>query len=756
MKNISEVDYCSEMSDKYLSYSMSVILERALPSVQDGLKPVQRRVLYASSQLTKSDTPHRKSARIVGDTMGRFHPHGDSSIYEALVNLAQDWKATPTLIDSHGNFGAEDGSGAAAMRYTEARVSEYTEKACLKDLKYMKDTFIPNFENTESEPTVLPFLVPNILVNGSVGIAVGMATNIPTHNLGEVIDATTLYLEKDGDVTTDELLEIMPGPDFATGGCINASYETLLNIYETGLGKIKVRGKVDIRDLGYGKRSICIVEIPYTMIGGIEKFMYQVATLCRSKDYRILDKIDDISDRSSKSEICIALDLKRGTTDEEIEQILSILYKKTILEDTYGVNLNCLHGDGKVGVLSLKEIFKQYTDFKKDVYNTKYSQLLTEQEKILEVKQGLREAVDIIDLIIEILRGSKSKADAKNCLMNGNIDKIKFRFKGSEEDAKKLHFTERQTDAILSMQLSQLIGLELKSLEKDISAAESLIRKYSGLLSSPKKMCTQMIEDMQEVRNKFATPRRTVIQNFGEVEIKQEEATPEPVAVLIDRFYYIKVIDRALYDKNIEEISNTYRKVILCQNTERLALFTSDNQMHMLKVSDLVKQIDKKNPKKVKAKLSDKGIQIFECFDIPKDCDILFADSIENFASQKLFMMFGNGYAKRVDGSAFDVSRKNTQFAKEDLRVVSICVADDNEQIVAYTKNGYFIRTAIENISVQGKMAGGVRVLRIQDDEVEYAVSGSVSSSFSYQGNEYPFTRVKLSNRDNKGIKLRF
>jgi len=753
--NINEVEFESEMSQSYVSYAMSVITGRALPDMRDGLKPVQRRVIYATSQLTKPDTPHRKCARIVGDTMGKYHPHGDSSIYEALVNLAQEWKASPTLIDSHGNFGAEDGSGAAAMRYTEARISEYTEKACLRDLKYTKDTFVPNFENTEQEPTALPFLVPNLLVNGSVGIAVGMATNIPTHNLGEVIDATALYLEKNGEVTTDELLEVMPGPDFATGGLINASKEALREAYETGLYKIKVRGKVEIRDLGYGRRSICVTEIPYTMIGSTEKFMYAVADLCRSKEYRVLERVDDIADRSSKTEMCIAIDVKRGTTDADIDEILNILYKKTGLEDTYGINMNCLH-NGKAGVRSLKAILRHYTDFKKEVYHSKYQQLLAEQEKILEVKQGLREAVDVIDLIIEILRGAKNKADARECLMRGDTSKIKFRFKGSEADAKELHFTEKQTDAILSMQLSQLIGLEIKALEKDISNANKLIRQYSELLSSPKKMCTQMINDMLEIKKQFATPRKTVIHHFGEVVIKKEDALPEDVAVLIDRFYYIKVIDRALYDKNIELIKSEYRLVSLCQTTDRLAIFSSDNQMHVMKVSELIKQIDKKNPKKVKAKLSDKGIQIFESFDIPKDSDILFVDSIENFSKEKLLMVFSNGRAKRVDGAVFDVSRKNTQFAKEDFKVVSISIVRDGEQVVAYTQNGFFIRTNVEDISIQGKMAAGVSLMKLQGDEIVYATSGTTSDNFSYQKKEYPFTRVKLSGRDVKGIKLRF
>lgn len=756
MEKITKVAYESEFSRAYVSYAMSVITSRALPDVRDGLKPVQRRVIYASSQLTKSNSPHRKCARIVGDTMGKYHPHGDASIYDALVNMAQEWKLNLPLIDPHGNFGAEDGSGAAAMRYTEARISEFTEDAGLSDLKYVKDTFVPNFEETEKEPSVLPFIVPNILVSGTLGIAVGMATNIPPHNLSEVIDATTLYLEKDGDVSVEELLEVMPGPDFPTGAYINASKDTLINAYKTGFEKIKVRGKVEIRDLGYGRRSICLTEIPYTMIGSTSKFMNTVAELLRSRQYPVLDKIDDIADRSSNTEICIAIDVKRGTTDEQIEEIINVLLKKSNLEETYGINMNCLDKDNVASVMSLPRILECFTAFKNEIYTKKYTQLLDEQNGILEVKQGLLEAVDCIDLIIEILRGSKNKADAKECLMTGSTAKIKFKFKGSEADARLLHFTERQTDAILSMQLSQLIGLEITALKKEISSAEKKIKTYSGLLKSPKLMKQKMIDDMIEIKEKFGTPRKTIIRDFGEVSIKEAEAVPEDVAVLIDRFFYAKVVDRAIYDKNKEQIESEYRHVVLCQNLDRLVIFSNDNMAHTVKVSEIIKQIGKKNPKKVKMKLSDKGIQIFEMFDMSNDAELLYVDSVENIIDKKLIMVYASGRAKRLEGSLFDVSKKNTQAAKDDARIVYVGIAEDNEQIVAYTKNGMFVRTAVSGISFQGKTASGVSLIKLEkDDELIYATTGKPDSQFSYQEKDFPFTRVKLSNRDVKGIKLR-
>ena len=366
-EKITTVDYESEMGQAYVDYAMSVITERALPDVRDGLKPVQRRILYSLSELTSSEAPHRKCARIVGDTMGKYHPHGDSSIYEGLVNLAQNWKLPIPLVDPHGNFGDVSGSGAAAMRYTEARISKYTEEACMKDLRFCKEDFIPNFDGEETEPTYLPFQVPNLLVSGSMGIAVGMATNIPTHNLNEVIDATVAYL-RDPEITTEGLLEYIQGPDFATGGIINASRETLLSIYETGQGRLRIRGKVEVRDAGYGRKSICVTELPYTMIGSTEKFLTTVGELVRNRE---LPQVVDIADRGDKNGECLCIDVKKGTTDEEIEKIINILYKKAGLEDTYGVNINCINR-GKPEVMGLRRILKLYTQFKSDVYTKKW------------------------------------------------------------------------------------------------------------------------------------------------------------------------------------------------------------------------------------------------------------------------------------------------------------------------------------------------------------------------------------------------
>ena len=750
-EKISAVDYESEMGQSYVDYAMSVITERALPDVRDGLKPVQRRILYSLSELTSSDTPHRKCARIVGDTMGKYHPHGDSSIYEGLVNLAQNWKLPIPLVDPHGNFGDVSGSGAAAMRYTEARISKYTEEACMKDLKFCKEDFIPNFDGTEMEPTYLPFQVPNLLVSGSMGIAVGMATNIPTHNLGEVIDGTIAYLENP-DITTEELLDIIKGPDFATGGIINTSRENLLSIYETGLGRLRVRGKVEIRDIGHGRKSICVTELPFTMINGTEKFLNTVADLVRNRE---LPQVVDIADRGDKDGECLAIDVKKGTTDEEIENIISILYKKAGLEDTYGVNINCIN-NRKPEVMGLRKILKLYTDFKTDIYNKKYTKLLAEQQDVKEIKEGLLEAVDVIDLIIEILRGSKTIAMAKKCLMTGETEGIKFRFKGSEMDAKELRFTEKQTDAILAMRLSKLIGLEIEALKKELAEAERLIKKYTKLLGSKAEMRRQMIADMEELK-KFAKPRMTVIEDLGEIKVKKAEEKPVEISVLLDRFYYLKCIDRNIYDKNAEQIQKDYRFSVNTMTDDRLIAFTDKGFAYVIKISDLVKKQAKKQTggkgSSIFGKLSDKGIQIFEFCEMEADENVIFIDALSCIIKSNLLFVTDNGRAKRTEGAQFDVTRKKVAAVKVGDVPVMVKPAEENDFVAARSDKGFFVRVKVGDISIQGKGAGGVKLIKLADDDklTEAEVGATTDASIG----EVSFSRIKLCKPGNKGTKLR-
>ena len=747
METIKTIDYEEEMGQDYVDYAMSVITERALPDVKDGLKPVQRRIIYSLSELTKSDSPHRKCARIVGDTMGKYHPHGDSSIYEGLVNLAQNWKLPIPLVDPHGNFGDVSGSGAAAMRYTEARISKYAEEG-LKDLKYCE--FMPNFDGTEEEPVHIPFLVPNMLTSGATGIAVGMATNIPTHNLEEVADAEIAYLDNPN-ISTEELLEIVKGPDFATGGIINADRETLLQIYETGLGKIKVRGKVEVRDAGRGRRSICVTEIPFTMIGSTEKFLNTVADLTRQGK---LPAVVDIADRGDKDGECLAIDVKKGTTDEEIDKILNLLYKKAGLEDTYSVNMNCIYNK-KPEVMGLKRILQTYTEYKWEVYTAKYERLLADQKDVREVKSGLLEAVDVIDLIIEVLRGSSTTKEAKECLMFGKTENIKFRYKGSIEDAKQLHFTEKQTDAILAMRLQKLIGLEVDILMKELEEAEKKIAKYEKLLKSQTAMKKQMISDIEELKKKYAIPRKSKIQNLGEVVVEKEKVVATEETILLDRFFYIKSAPRAVFEKN----PDTVRKYDLnVMSTDRIAIFDSEGMVHIIKVAEILKKQTKKDKK---FRITDKGIQIFEFCGMSHTADVVAlmnvsemnpegnkdsktaADIIEAnngvAPERNLVFVTTEGKAKRANAALFDTSRKTAQAIKSNV----VYVGYEDEYVVAETENGYSIKVRSEELPVQGKGAGGVALISLRrGDSVVSAISGN---------NEAEFGGMKLS--DMKAVK---
>ena len=431
---IIKTEYSEVMQKSYIDYAMSVIIARALPDVRDGLKPVQRRTLYDMHELgIRYDRPYRKSARIVGDTMGKYHPHGDSSIYEALVVMTQEFKKGMPPIDGHGNFGNIEGDGAAAMRYTEARLEKVTQEAFLSDLDKDVVDFIPNFDETEKEPAVLPVKVPNLLVNGSEGIAVGMATSIPPHNLAEVIDAAKAYM-KDPEITTKELMKYVKGPDFPTGGIV-INKDDLLSIYETGMGKIKIRGKVEIEKAKGGKTNLVITEIPYPMIGAnIGKFLSDVAGLAETKKTQ---DIVDISNQSSKEGIRIVIELKK---DADVKNFINMLYKKTRLEDTFGVNMLAISG-GRPETMGLKQVIKANVDFQFEVAGRKYKTLLEKELERKEIQEGLIKACNVIDLIIEILRGSKDRAMVKSCLTEGKIDGIKFRSKESKVMAAQLRFT---------------------------------------------------------------------------------------------------------------------------------------------------------------------------------------------------------------------------------------------------------------------------------------------------------------------------
>ena len=577
---IIRTEYSDIMKKSYIDYAMSVIVARALPDVRDGLKPVQRRTLYDMHELgIRYDKPYRKCARIVGDTMGKYHPHGDSSIYESLVVMAQEFKKGMILVDGHGNFGSIEGDGAAAMRYTEARLAKLTQEVFLADLDKGVVDFAPNFDETEKEPEVLPVRIPNLLVNGAEGIAVGMATSIPTHNLGEVIDAVKAYM-KNSEITTKQLMKHIKGPDFPTGGIV-VNKDDLLNIYETGAGKIKIRGKVEVEELKGGKKRLVISEIPYTMIGaGIGKFLNDVASLVESKK---TNDITDISNQSSKEGIRIVLELRK---DADVENLKNMLYKKTRLEDTFGVNMLAV-ANGKPETMGLKSVIEHHVDFQFDIATRKYKTLLAKELDKKEIQEGLIKACDVIDLIIEILRGSKSIKEAKACLTDGVTENIKFKSNISKKMASMLRFTERQATAILEMRLYKLIGLEIEALQAEHEQTLKNIVRYEDILNNYDSMAQVIIEDLDVIKKAYARKRRTVVENAEEAVFEEKKIEKQEVVFLMDRFGYARTVDMSTYERNREAADSENKYVVSCINTGKICLFTNAGKMHQVKVPDI-------------------------------------------------------------------------------------------------------------------------------------------------------------------------
>ena len=669
-EQILKTEYSDVMQKSYIDYAMSVICARALPDIRDGLKPVQRRVLFAMDELgLNHDKPHRKSARIVGDTMGKYHPHGDSSIYEALVVLEQDFKKGMALVDGHGNFGSIEGDGAAAMRYTEAKLMKFTQEVYLADLDKNVVDFVPNFDETEKEPVVLPVRVPNILINGAEGIAVGMTTSIPTHNLSEVVDAVTAYMDNE-DITTEELMEYMPGPDFPTGGLV-VNKSDLLSIYETGNGKIKLRGKVEFEE-GKGrseKDKLVISEIPYTMIGaGIGKFISDVAELVETKK---TSDIVDISNQSSKEGIRIVLELKKGA---DIENLKNMLYKKTKLEDTFGVNMLAVV-DGRPETLGLKAIIEHNIKFQYELATRKYTSLLNKELDQKEIKEGLIKACNIIDLIIEILRGSQSLKDAKACLTKGDTSKIKFKNKESEIYASQLCFTEKQAQAILELRLYKLIGLEILALQKDYEDIVNRIAEYEDILNNPTSMKKVIKKDLLNIKKNYGVKRRTVIEDAEMAVYVEKKIEEQQVMFIMDRFSYAKTIDMAAYERNKEAVHAENKYIFPCMNTDKLCLFTDTGMLHQIKILDLPF-----------VKFRDKGTPIDNVGNYSSaNENIIFIAPAMDIKNRKILFTTQNGMMKLVDASEFDVTKKSvaaTKLAADD-KLISITVTDAMEKSVA-------------------------------------------------------------------------
>ncbi len=740
---IIRTEYSDLMKKSYIDYAMSVIISRALPDVRDGLKPVQRRTLYDMYELgIRYDRPYRKCARIVGDTMGKYHPHGDSSIYEALVVMAQDFKKGQILVDGHGNFGSIEGDGAAAMRYTEARLTKFTQEVCLADLDKNVIDFGPNFDETEKEPLVLPVRVPNLLVNGAEGIAVGMATSIPTHNLGEVIDAVKAYMKNDA-ISTKQLMKYVKGPDFPTGGIV-VNKDELLNIYETGQGKIKIRGKVEVEELKGGKKQLVISEIPYTMIGtGIGKFLNDVAALVEKKT---TTDIVDISNQSSKEGIRIVLELKRGA---DVENLKNMLYKKTRLEDTFGVNMLAV-ADGRPETLGLKKIIEHHVDFQFELATRKYQTLLAKEQEKSEVQEGLIKACDVIDLIIEILRGSKSVKDARECLVNGVTDNITFKSKISKKMAALLRFTERQATAILEMRLYRLIGLEIEALRAEHEQTLANIARYEDILNNYDSMAGVIMEELDSYKKEYGRKRRTVIENAEEAVYEEKKIEEQEVVFLMDRFGYARTVDVSVYERNKEAADSENKYIVHCTNTGRLCVFTDMGRMHQVKVLDVPY-----------GKFRDKGTPIDNVSNYSSEEEqIIMVCDAEQMRFAHLLFATAQGMIKRVEGTEFQVSKRTIAATKlqEGDRLICVKVVNDSQNTVLQTRGGYFLRFQAVEIPVKKKAAVGVRGIRLQKkDELEevYLFEEGTESKIHYNEKEVTLNRLKLAKRDGVGTKYR-
>lgn len=740
-EQIIRTEYSELMQKSYIDYAMSVIVARALPDVRDGLKPVQRRTLYDMYELgIRYDKPYRKSARIVGDTMGKYHPHGDSSIYGSLVVMAQEFKMGLPLVDGHGNFGSIEGDGAAAMRYTEARLKKITQEAYLADLDKDVVDFVPNFDETEKEPLVLPVKVPNLLLNGAEGIAVGMTTSIPPHNFTEVIDGVIAYM-KNPDINTEQMMQYIPGPDFPTGGIV-ANQDDLLAIYATGMGKIKLRGKVEIEHGKGGKDRLVITEIPYTMIGAnIGKFLNDVYSLVETKK---TSDIVDITNQSSKEGIRIVIEMRRGA---DAENLKNLLYKKTKLEDTFGVNMLAV-ADGRPETMGIVPIIRHHVDFQYELATRKYQTLLAKELERREIQEGLIRACDVIDLIIEILRGSTNVKEARACLTEGITEGIRFKSAESKREAAQLRFTERQADAILEMRLYKLIGLEIEALMKEHEKTLANIAKYEEILNSRAVMAKVIIRELEGYKKEYGAPRRTVIDNLKEVVLEEKKIEETDVVFLMDRFGYAKTIDVAVYERNKEAADAENRYVITCKNTDKICIFTNTGQMHLLKVLDIPF-----------GKFRDKGTPIDNLSNYnSSEENFIFIRNLGALCSSKVIFGTKASMLKVVDGSEFDVAKRTTAATKlnEGDELLFVGCMEGNETIVMQSEKDFFLRIEAASIPEKKKGAAGVRGMRLGTGDALaaiYLLKEGETVSAEVKGKECALNRLHIGNRDTKGTK---
>ena len=734
---IQQVDLKKTMETSYIDYAMSVIASRALPDVRDGLKPVQRRILYAMIELNNTpDKPHRKCARIVGDTMGKFHPHGDSSIYGALVNMAQPWSTRYPLVDGHGNFGSVDGDGAAAMRYTEARLSRISMQM-IQDIN--KDTvdFVPNFDETEKEPTVLPSRYPNLLVNGTTGIAVGMATNIPPHNLRDVIYAVVKLIDNDienKETDIDELIDIIKGPDFPTGGIILGT--TGINeAYRTGRGKIRVRAVTNIEPMDNGKNRIVVTELPYLV--NKARLIEKIAELHKEKR---IDGITDLRDESDREGMRIVIELRR---DVNPTVVLNLLFKHTQMQDTFGViNLALVNNEPKI--LNLYDLLNYYLQHQKEVITRRTKYDLNKAEERAHILQGLIIALDNIDEVIAIIRGSRTTQDAKNALME------------------RFGLSDAQSQAIVDMRLKALTGLEREKLENEYKELMALITEFKSILADEKKLLTVIRTEILAIADKYGDERRTQI-GYDEFDISMEDMIPETNTVItMTKVGYIKRMGADNFKsqhrggkgiKGMETIQDDYIvEMMMTTSHHYLMFFTNMGRVYRIKAYEIPE-----------ASRTSRGTAIINLIPLQPDEKITAMIPIEEYEDHKyLFMATKNGIVKKTPIKDYENIRKTGLAAinlRDDDKLIEVKITDNNEDIFLFTKYGQCIRFKETDVRSTGRTTMGVIGMNLSDGDkiiaMQMASQGDSVMIVSEKGlgKCTLISEFTAQNRGGKGIK---
>lgn len=728
-KNIMEVECGDEIRHSMLDYSFETI-DRAIPDLRDGLKPVHRRILYTMyTEGNISSKPYKKCVKAVGSTLGRFHPHGDTSVYDALVRMSQDFKMNLPLIDLHGNGGSIDGDSWAAMRYTESRLAPCTDNI-LQDLEKNIVDFTDNFDGTEKEPIVLPSKIPMLLINGTSGLAVGMTSNIPSHNLREVIDAYFAYMDNKK-ITTKELMDYIKGPDYCTGGIIT-NKDDLYSLYEKGEGNVIIRARTHIEKGDNGKSFIVVDEIPYTISGNKQDMVSKIINLVIDKTFT---EINTVQDESSKEGIRIVIEVKKGY---DVENVLNKLYAKTSLQTSEHYNFLVTY-DKKPRIINLKQYFEEYFNFNKEFITRKYEYLINKIQDRKEILDGLISAIDSLDIIVEVARYHKTKKDMMDCLMNGNTKNINFKHKTYIKIAEKFHFTEKQANAIKSLRLEQLSNLEVQNLIKERDSLLKQEKEYQRIIKTEKNLIKEIKKELEDVKKKYASPRRTVVKNIKQIKYKEQKQI-EDVIVLIDRFNYIKTIPYNNANLSNEKVKEC-RLSIISDSEDKIVLFTNKGHQYSIKAVTIPA-----------GKITDKGIPI-ENLTRLKDEYIVFAYSMKELINKKLLFHTKQGYVKLVNGKEFDVKTSASIAGKlkdndEYIFIRPIKKAAGN--IVVITEAHIGMKYGVNEISLMKKQAIGVQSIDLKDND--FCKYIEFEDDFHYENID--IKKIRKRKRGSKGVNV--